>query len=58
MSLIETAIDIPAEHIANVFGQFDIYMKKIERAFGITVVLRDNHLKRCWKGIARFSAVI
>lgn len=45
MSLIETAIDIPAEHIANVFGQFDIYMKKIERAFGITVVLRDNHLK-------------
>ncbi len=45
MSLMETAIDIPAEHIANVFGQFDAYMKKIERAFGITVVLRENNLK-------------
>lgn len=45
MSLMETVIDIPAEHIANVFGQFDTYMKKIERAFGVTVVLRENHLK-------------
>lgn len=45
MSLMETAIDIPAEHIANVFGQFDVYMKKIERAFGITVVLREGSLK-------------
>jgi phosphate starvation-inducible PhoH-like protein len=42
---METAIDIPAEHIANVFGQFDVYMKKIERAFGITVVLREGSLK-------------
>ena len=45
MSLMETVIDIPAEHIANVFGQFDVYMKKIERAFGITVVLREGSLK-------------
>lgn len=45
MSLMETVIDIPADHIANVFGQFDVYMKKIERAFGITVVLRENNLK-------------
>lgn len=45
MSLMETAIDIPAEHIANVFGQFDAYMKKIERAFGVTVVLREDNLK-------------
>ena len=45
MSLMETVIDLPAEHIANVFGQFDTYMKKIERAFGVTVVLRENQLK-------------
>ena len=45
MSLMETAIDIPTEHIANVFGQFDVYMKKIERAFGVTVALRENNLK-------------
>lgn len=42
---METAIDIPTEHIANVFGQFDVYMKKIERAFGVTVALRENNLK-------------
>lgn len=45
MSLMETAIDIPTEHIANVFGQFDVYMKKIERVFGVTVALRENNLK-------------
>lgn len=45
MSLMETAIDIPTEHIANVFGQFDVYMKKVERAFGVTVVIRENNLK-------------
>ena len=45
MSLMETAIDIPTEHIANVFGQFEVYMKKIERAFGVTVALRENNLK-------------
>ena len=42
---METVIDIPAEHIANVFGQFDMHMKKIERAFGVTVVLREDHMK-------------
>ena len=31
MGLMETVIDIPAEHEANVFGQFDAYAKKIER---------------------------
>ena len=30
MGLMETVIDIPAEHEANVFGQFDVYAKKIE----------------------------
>ncbi|NBH15092.1 PhoH family protein [Lachnospiraceae bacterium] len=45
MSLMETVIDLPAEHIANVFGQFDTYRKKIERAFGVTVVVREDHLK-------------
>ena len=45
MSLMETTIDIPAEHMANVFGQFDAYMKKVERAFGVTVALRENKIK-------------
>ncbi len=45
MSLMEKMIDIPAEHMANVFGQFDMHMKKVERAFGVTIVLRENTLK-------------
>lgn len=45
MSLKETVTDIPAEHMTNVFGQFDAYLKKIERAFGVTVVMRDNKMK-------------
>ena len=39
MGILETMIDIPAEHEKNVFGQFDIFAKKIERAL---------HVK--WKG--------
>ena len=34
MGILETMIDIPAEHEKNVFGQFDIFAKKIERALG------------------------
>ncbi|MCI9136213.1 MAG: PhoH family protein [Lachnospiraceae bacterium] len=45
MSLIETIIDIPAEHMSNVFGQFDAFLKKVERAFRVTVVMRDNKMK-------------
>ena len=33
MSIIETIIDIPAEHERKVCGQFDSYLKKIERIF-------------------------
>ena len=42
---METVIDISAEHMSNVFGQFDSYMKKVERAFGVTVVIRESKMK-------------
>lgn len=45
MSIIERYIEIPAMHEQNVFGQFDNYVKKIERAFNVTVVERDGRLK-------------
>lgn len=41
----ELTIDLPAVHIENVFGQFDQYVKKIERAFDVSVVLRDDRIK-------------
>lgn len=45
MSLTEISLDIPTEHMANVFGQFDAYIKKIERALNVTVVLRGESMK-------------
>lgn len=45
MSLSELMIDIPAEHEANVFGQFDTYAKKLERTFHVTLIARDGTTK-------------
>ena len=45
MSVIETMIDIPAEHERNVCGQFDEYLKKIERTLRVTMVSRDGTIK-------------
>ena len=45
MSLNEQKLDIPPEHLANVFGQFDSYMKKIEKAFHVTVIIRNDSVK-------------
>lgn len=45
MSLNEVSINIPENQVSNVFGQFDVHIKKIERALGVTVVLRGDQLK-------------
>ena len=45
MSVIENIIDIPAEHEKNVFGQFDIFAKKIERALHVTLIARNGKVK-------------
>ena len=45
MGILETVIKIPAEHERNVFGQFDMYAKKIERALHVTLIARDGNVK-------------
>ena len=45
MSLNEKIIQIPAKNITNIFGEFDVHIKKIERTLGVTVIARDDHLK-------------
>ena len=45
MSLTEVSLNIPSDHMANVFGQFDTYIKKIERTLNVTVVLRGEDMK-------------
>lgn len=45
MSITEIVLQIPAGHLQNVFGQFDIFVKKIERTLNVTVVERSGKLK-------------
>ena len=45
MGILETMTDIPADHEKNVFGQFDIFAKKIERALHVTLIARDGKVK-------------
>ena len=45
MGMMETVIEIPTEHQQNVFGQFDVYAKKIERSLHVTLIARDEHVK-------------
>lgn len=44
-NIIESRMDFPAEHEKNLFGQFDEYVKKIERALNVTIISRDGKLK-------------
>lgn len=45
MGVIETVIDIPADHEANVFGQFDVFAKKIERTLKVSLIARGETVK-------------
>ncbi len=44
-NIIELHTEVPAELEANVFGQFDTYIKKIERTFNVTLISRDGATK-------------
>lgn len=45
MSFIETIVDIPAGHIGNVFGQFDVFAKKIENYLHVSILNRGSDIK-------------
>ena len=45
MGMNELTIDIPAEYQMHVFGQFDSYAKKIERALRVTLIPRGDTVK-------------
>ncbi|MBH1941455.1 PhoH family protein [Mobilitalea sibirica] len=45
MSIMETIIDIPAEHERNVFGQFDNFVKIIEKTLNVTIIARNGEIK-------------
>ena len=45
MNITEMEFPFPADHAANVFGQFDANMKKIERTLHVTLIFREDRLK-------------
>lgn len=38
-------MSVPAEHMRNVFGEYDSYIKKIEKELSVTIVNRDEGIK-------------
>ena len=45
MSIIETAVTIPANLEANIFGQFDQHVKRIEKTLHVTIISREGNIK-------------
>lgn len=45
MELSEKTIEIQNKYIANIFGEFDEHIKKIQKAFDITIVNRSDGIK-------------
>ncbi|MBR2752451.1 MAG: phosphate starvation-inducible protein PhoH, partial [Lachnospiraceae bacterium] len=41
----ELTIELPASTTQAVFGQYDTYARKIEKAFGVSLLTRDNAVK-------------
>lgn len=44
MSIIETVVTIPASLEANIFGQFDQHVKRIEKTLNVTIISREGNI--------------
>ena len=45
MSIIETVVTIPSSLEANIFGQFDQHVKRIEKTLNVTIISREGNIK-------------
>lgn len=45
MNLVEKELEIATDHAQNIFGQYDVHLKKIEQTLHVTIVLREDHVK-------------
>ncbi|MCD8045836.1 MAG: PhoH family protein [Clostridiales bacterium] len=45
MALAQQTMEIPIDHMANVFGKLDAWLKLIEKYLDVTMVVRDSGLK-------------
>ncbi|MBQ6603838.1 MAG: PhoH family protein [Eubacterium sp.] len=44
-TIVEERIEIPADHESNIFGQYDTFAKKLEKAYRVSLVSRDGILR-------------
>ncbi|MCD8216990.1 MAG: PhoH family protein [Clostridiales bacterium] len=56
MAMIQQMMEIPIDHMSNVFGKFDAWLKMIERYLDVTIVVRDGNLKVMGEADAADSA--
>lgn len=45
MAALQESINIPASHMANVFGRFDQNLKDIEQRLAVSIVVRDGQVR-------------
>lgn len=45
MEQYESRLEVPAEHMRNIFGNYDNYIKKIEKDFRVTIIDRDGTVR-------------
>ena len=45
MEQFEEIIEMEAGHILNVFGEYDKYVKKLEKSLSVTIVDRDGGVR-------------
>lgn len=59
MAFTEQTLELDSTHISNLFGQFDCYLKKLERAFGTQIIDRDGtvHIRGEQSAVAHTAAV-
>lgn len=59
MAFTEQTLELDNAHISNLFGQFDCYLKKLERAFGTQITDRDGtvHIRGEQSAVAHTAAV-
>ena len=59
MAFTEQTLELDNTHISNLFGQFDCYLKKLERAFGTQIIDRDGtvHIRGEQSAVAHTAAV-
>ncbi len=59
-NFVEKKMEIGIEHCINIFGQYDIYMKKIENAFHVDIFNRESNIviKGKEKDVKRVQSII